>query len=645
MHDDSPNHHRTLELLLLSALPFALSCGSLLDVDDVNFSDKGGAGGTSSTGGVGGQAATGGGGRGASGGVGGDGTGALGGGGAGGALGGGGGGGGGGMGECVAPADCPGLDTTCNFRTCDGAMCGSTDAVLGTACAEAGGQVCDGQGTCVGCNDANDCAPTWLCQAGDCVPPQCSNGQQDGTESDVDCGGLECAPCPNTLDCNTFADCFSQFCDATVCAPCINDGDCTAAGDSYCAGGTCTPKKVLGDSCGAGNQCSSGNCPSDDGVCCDVACTSTCEACLSAKTASPTGTCDLVTALTDPDVECTDDGAASCDSNGMGCTGISNACIFYPNGAVCIAPVCGAGQQTTAGQCDGVGTCNAGSSSGCAPFVCNGAGTACLTTCGSDADCLGTHYCDGQGVCQQKKVLGVTCGGLNECDSGICPVEDGVCCDAACGGSCMACTAVATAGVDGTCAAVTTGLDPDGECAMGLGCTSAGCDDHTVAFVSSIAYTGGDFGGLAGADAECQTLADAAGLPGTYLAWLSDTTAAVTDRFSHSVMPYQRVDGMQIAADWTDLTNSSIGVTMGIDENGAVAPVLGAISTCGSDQAVWTGTSEDGSSDAAGNCADWTGGSNTRWGKADQTSSQWTRWCSLGGSCSSFTAHIYCFQQ
>jgi len=474
---DASSRHPMLKALFVSSLRLAVmvslgaGCGSLLDVEDTNFGDKGGAGGASSAGGAGGEVGTGGagatgatGGTGASGG-----TGATGG---SGALGG---GGSGGMGECAAPEDCPGVDTTCQFRTCDGVACGTAAAPIDTACTEDGGNVCDGQGACIECNDVNDCAATWLCQAGDCVPPQCSNGQQDGTESDVDCGGLECSPCPNTLSCNTYADCFSSFCDVTVCAPCINDGNCAAVTDSYCAGGTCTPKKVLGDSCGAGNQCLTGNCPGDDGVCCDDACGSTCEACLNVKTGSPNGACDLVTTQTDPDTECSDAGAATCDSNGMGCTGSSNGCILYPGGAVCIAPVCGAGQQTTAGQCNGTGTCIAGATGGCAPYVCNGGATACLTTCGSDTDCLGTHYCDGAGVCQQKKVNGLGCGGDNECENGSCPVDDGVCCDSACNGTCMSCTAARTGAADGVCDFTSSGMNPDGDCQGGETCVSGAC--------------------------------------------------------------------------------------------------------------------------------------------------------------------------
>jgi len=457
---------------------FATGCGSLLDVDGVTFSDKnrGGEGGSASVGGAGGQLTGAAGGSTGATGSGGSGTGAQGGGGGVGGAGAGGAGGSGGMGECTLPEDCAGLDTSCQSRTCDGAMCDVANSAVDTACTEDGGKVCDGQGACIECNDVSDCAATWLCVAGDCVPPQCSNGQQDGTESDVDCGGLDCSACPNSLSCNTLDDCFSKFCDAGTCTPCLDDGECAAAGDFYCAGGSCLPKKPLGDACGAGNHCLSGNCPSDDGVCCDVSCTSTCEACLSAKSGSPNGTCELVTTQTDPDTECTDAGAATCDSNGMGCTGSSNACILYPNGAVCISPVCGAGQQTTAGQCNGTGTCNAGSSSGCAPYVCNGGGTACLTTCGSDGDCLGTHYCDGGGSCQQKKVNGIVCGGANECANGNCPAQDGVCCDTACPGTCMACTASATGGVDGVCDFSISGLDPDGECPMGEFCVQGTCD-------------------------------------------------------------------------------------------------------------------------------------------------------------------------
>src|SRR4051794_402552 len=71
-------------------------------------------------------------------------------------------------------------------------------------------------------------------------------------------------------------------------------------------------------------------------------------------------------------------------------------------------------------------------------------------------------------------------------------------------------------------------------------------------FVSSALYSGA-LGGLSGADSKCQGLAAAAGLPGSYKAWLADTTGAPISRFVHSTGPYRLVNGTTIAANWTDL--------------------------------------------------------------------------------------------
>lgn len=56
------------------------------------------------------------------------------------------------------------------------------------------------------------------------------------------------------------------------------------------------------------------------------------------------------------------------------------------------------------------------------------------------------------------------------------------------------------------------------------------CSNKTV-FVTSQTYTG-NLGGLAGADAQCNLLAKAAGLEGSYLAWLSDATESPSTRFN-----------------------------------------------------------------------------------------------------------------
>ena len=56
------------------------------------------------------------------------------------------------------------------------------------------------------------------------------------------------------------------------------------------------------------------------------------------------------------------------------------------------------------------------------------------------------------------------------------------------------------------------------------------CEPSTFVFVTE--WEGdGNIGGLTAADSICQTEADDAGLPGTYKAWLSDSTASPSSRF------------------------------------------------------------------------------------------------------------------
>jgi hypothetical protein len=123
------------------------------------------------------------------------------------------GGGGSGAIVCQTTDDCPGQDTTCRSRTCDAGDCGVADATAGTTCSEDGGSVCDGGGNCVECNANVDCGNLDVCQMNSCVPPSCTDGQLDGNETDVDCGGPDCAPCVNGSICYDDPDCDSNFCD------------------------------------------------------------------------------------------------------------------------------------------------------------------------------------------------------------------------------------------------------------------------------------------------------------------------------------------------------------------------------------------------------------------------------------------------
>ena len=137
----------------------------------------------------------------------------------------------------------------------------------------------------------------------------------------------------------------------------------------------------------------------------------------------------------------------------------------------------------------------------------------------------------------------------------------------------------------------------------------AQCDAFKRVFVTSTTYDG-NLGGLAGADAKCAARAAAAGLSGTYKAWLSDQTTSAASRLTHAAVPYKRTDGVAVANNWTDLTDGDLAVvtspspfTVGInhDEFG-VALSSGTVGA-------WTATLPDGSTaDPSGvlNCFSWT---------------------------------------
>ena len=68
------------------------------------------------------------------------------------------------------------------------------------------------------------------------------------------------------------------------------------------------------------------------GVCCATACTGTCASCALAGTM---GTCTSVPAGQDPLNQCTDQGVATCGTDGS-CNG-SGACRKYASGTTCVA--------------------------------------------------------------------------------------------------------------------------------------------------------------------------------------------------------------------------------------------------------------------------------------------------------------------
>jgi hypothetical protein len=208
-----------------------------------------------------------------------------------------------------------------------------------------------------------------------------------------------------------------------------------------------------------------------------------------------------------------------------------------------------------------------------------------------------------------------------------------------------------TACTGGTCqggSCVSASLSPLDACAnctgdqvcVGGACVvpACGAGGPCRVFASSILYDG-DLGGLSGADAKCQGLAAAAGLPGAYKAWLADNTSSPISRFVPSTGPYRLVNGATIAANWADLTDGNLIVPISVTETGgSVSPLIGA----------WTNTRVDGARDGAfDHCVNWSsnaavGGNDGGIGRADRTNSTWTD--HITQNCSA-PFRLYCFQQ
>jgi hypothetical protein len=161
--------------------------------------------------------------------------------------------------------------------------------------------------------------------------------------------------------------------------------------------------------------------------------------------------------------------------------------------------------------------------------------------------------------------------------------------------------------------------------------------DPSGVFVSSQKYDG-DLGGLSGADARCQALADEAGLTGRWIAWLGDGVDGPATRFFQSeTRGYQRVDGTVIANNWTDLVDGTLAAPIDRDETGTELPA-------DDDMIVWTGVFHTGGNPTPVNCERWssTEAGIVPTGLADQIDTGWTVFAPH--DCAELH-RLYCFEQ
>ncbi len=150
-------------------------------------------------------------------------------------------GGGGGPALCMLDTDCMDTAADCRAPKCIMGVCGSTNDPLGTPCAVNGGTLCAANGMC--------------------VPASCMDGNLDGAETDKDCGGPQCSPCADGLQCKMGSDCEDKVCMGMVCqAPTCSDGVENGQESDVDCGAVCPTKCAVSEGCKANADCATNRC-------------------------------------------------------------------------------------------------------------------------------------------------------------------------------------------------------------------------------------------------------------------------------------------------------------------------------------------------------------------------------------------------
>ncbi len=424
----------------------------------------------------------------------------------------------------------------------------------------------------------------------------------------------------------------SKRCEGATPQTCT-EGDWHAASDGpcpfVCVNGACSGQCVPGTRQCSGKQpqrCSDSGVWQNDGAPCNSVCTA--GVCTGTCTSGQTQ-CSSITQVQ----TCGADGVWGASSTcNYTCVGGSCGGICKPGDTQCPngtqQQACGNdGQWQTATNC---------------PYVCSG------KICG--------------GVCRPGATMCAngtqlqTCGSNGQWGTAV------TCSSGACAGStCSACAPGSKQCVNGqeqTCGSTGQWGNPSSctyVCTAGVGCTT----DSKNVFITSVAYTGGAIGGLAGADSKCQTLASNAGLGGTYKAWLSDGTGSPSTRFSKVGGPYILAKrAITVANNWTELTSGSIPLKHALDstETGGTPPLTTpSTGPCGTDHQghlFWSTSYDNGTllyGDSRYGCGNWTdsSGQYASWGPTNNTVNSWSIQCispGNAGTCAQ-SSPLLCIQQ
>lgn len=181
---------------------------------------------------------------------------------------------------------------------------------------------------------------------------------------------------------------------------------------------------------------------------------------------------------------------------------------------------------------------------------------------------------------------------------------------------------------------------PEGEeCDDGNDVENDGCNSWCRlprrVFVSSEETIVGAFGGSSAADDQCTSMANSAGLLGTFKAWVSDTASTPATRFDVSFKgAYLLPDDTAVAvAGWGDLTDGTLAAPIKVTELGATI----------ADGYAWTGTTTTGAATGE-DCSDWTDTMNGTTGIAGKISAVDAKWTEYGPLACPAQWRLYCFE-
>lgn len=276
-----------------------------------------------------------------------------------------------------------------------------------------------GQGGGPGCSDpAKDCpAPATECVLATCEKGACSTtSAADGTPTSAQIAG----------------DCKQEVCDGAGAEKLVDNDKDPSDDSNDCTLDTCSGGMNVHTNAMPGASCST----SGGKVCGSGTKSGTCVACLTNTDCTGDEVCDT----NNDNFVCVpatcQDGVKNGMETGLDCGG--PLCGPCPEGAGCKGPV------------------------DCISHVCQ---NDVCAACAADADCASGEFCmPMSGACIPDLNSGAACVTDAQCQSGHC--VDGFCCDAACTGTCDACSAAKKGqGLDGSCGPIASGSDPDDECA------------------------------------------------------------------------------------------------------------------------------------------------------------------------------------